>query len=225
MAELKKSVLGKVSGTVGDITFRQRRGKNVIGVRPRPFIPGDNLPSVERWVRFALSAKLAQTINLIPALRLFWLEEIPADMSRYNNMIAVNFHRVRDGSLTELATIMPSRGFDAAPESITITEDAVTVILKPLGAATGIDVAAEPNVRLVAVLYVSKPSIATLDQEGFGALTSADQPLTLEAAMSFSISPGRVESQLIANYQEKKLLIAVITLDTGNVPVRYSNTM
>jgi len=224
MAELSKSVLGKVSGTVGDITFRQRRGKNVISVRPKSFMPGDDIPSVERRARFALSAKLAQAINSLAPLRTIWVDETPPDMSPYNYMIGVNFSLVGVNGITNLTTISPSIGFPSEATSIVIATDSVAVVMKPIGTSAGIDATKEPTIRLVSILSLTKPTLPTLDANRFVALMSPEQASVLDTALSFDIVPGSTESQLIANYQEKKALCALITLSPEKNPVRYSNT-
>jgi hypothetical protein len=225
MAQLKKSVLGKVSGTVGDITFRQTRGKNVISLRPRSFIPGDDLPSVERRARFALSAKLAQAVNSVPQLRRLWVDETPPDMSPYNYMIGVNFGLVGADHLTNLTTITPSSGFSAESDSISIAPDAVTVSLKPIGTGSGIDTTVEPYVMLASILCLSKPTVSTMESMKFIALTSADQPLVVETALNFTIAVGAVNWQLVSSYEDKVALLALITLNSGKEPVRCSNTI
>ncbi|MBK7107142.1 MAG: hypothetical protein IPH62_17860 [Ignavibacteriae bacterium] len=55
MAELNKSVLGKVSGSIGELTFRQRNGKNVICMKPSSFTPGSDANSIARRDRFKLN--------------------------------------------------------------------------------------------------------------------------------------------------------------------------
>ena len=40
MAKISKEILGKVRGSLGDITFRQRNGKSYLSTRPSSFMPG-----------------------------------------------------------------------------------------------------------------------------------------------------------------------------------------
>ena len=84
MAQLKKTVLGKVSGAVGDIVFRQRDGLNYIGLRPGSFTPGTNPASVARRARFALAAKASVSVNRIPALKSLWAGVLTNGISPYN---------------------------------------------------------------------------------------------------------------------------------------------
>ena len=65
MANLRKKVLGTVSGAVGDILFRTKNGRNYIGTRPLSFVPGKDEKSVARRKRFAMATRLAKQINSI----------------------------------------------------------------------------------------------------------------------------------------------------------------
>lgn len=224
MAHLNKSVLGKVSGTVGDITFRQRGGKNVISLRPKSFIPGDDAASEERRAKFAFSARLAQAMNGVPVLRTLWEADTPPGISPYNYMIAVNFKLVNADSPTSLTTIIPSMGFPAKATTISIDSNAVAIEMQPLGTAAGVDPNVEKTVQLVAVLHLFKPLNATLDETRCVALISPEQAVVTDAAMIFTIKPGSMESQLIAAYQENKALMAIITLDADKNVVQASNT-
>ena len=62
MADLRKKVLGTVSGSVGDILFRVRNGKNYLGTKPLSFMPGTDENSIQRRKRFAMATRLAKPI-------------------------------------------------------------------------------------------------------------------------------------------------------------------
>ena len=68
MAELDKSVIGKLRGRIGDVVFRQRNGKVFVSQRPKSFMPGTDEKSVERRSKFAFCAKLSKAIYSIPEL-------------------------------------------------------------------------------------------------------------------------------------------------------------
>jgi len=48
MAVVTKKVLGTVHGAVGDMVFREKNGKNYIGMRPNSFVPGKDDASIAR---------------------------------------------------------------------------------------------------------------------------------------------------------------------------------
>ena len=46
MARIKKTILGRISGAVGDVLFRQMHGNNYVGTRPNSFMPGKDENSI-----------------------------------------------------------------------------------------------------------------------------------------------------------------------------------
>ena len=91
MARLNKQVLGRVSGAVGDIVFRERNGKNFIGLKPSRFMPGTDEASIARRARFALNAKLASTINNNDELKSIWFNKAPSGLSSHNFILRQNY--------------------------------------------------------------------------------------------------------------------------------------
>ena len=63
MATIKKTVLGRISGAVGDVVFKEKNGKNYVGVRASTFTPPSDAASIERRGKFLLSTELASAIN------------------------------------------------------------------------------------------------------------------------------------------------------------------
>ncbi len=224
MGELNKSVLGKVRGSVGDITFRQRNGKNYISLRRRTISAPTDAASVERRGRFAVSAKIAQAINATPLLKAIWEKDTPAAMSPYNNMLAVNFAQVTADSVTPFTTIIPSIGFPVNVSAGAIAPEAITVTVDPLGTSAGIDISTETSIQLIAILTLTKPVNSSLESMRAISFISSEQPITPDTALSFTVTPGVVESQLIESYGEKKALMALVTLDAGKDVVHFSNT-
>ena len=62
MAQVNKSVIGKLRGSVGDLAFRQRDGKEIVSVRPGTINAPDDDESVNRRLKFKFSAKLAAVL-------------------------------------------------------------------------------------------------------------------------------------------------------------------
>lgn len=72
MATLSKQVLGRISGSVGDITFRQKNGTNFVSARPNSFALPTDEDSVKRREKFAFACKLSASIISIASLKAFW---------------------------------------------------------------------------------------------------------------------------------------------------------
>ncbi|HUI31932.1 MAG TPA: hypothetical protein VLX91_17110 [Candidatus Acidoferrales bacterium] len=226
MAQLNKSPLGKVQGKLGDMAFRQRNGKNIIALRPKkPYTPAADQGSIDRRSRFAFSAKLAQSIYSVPELAALWLPVTPSGMSAYNYIIQKNITLVNPDAVTDLTAITPGLGFAANCTDAALSANAVSVALAALGRTTGIDISSEPNVKLAYVLSLVNPANKSLPDFWFVAGAAAAQPTVLDTPMTFSIPLFGQEAAGVGNYGDKRLLFALVTLDSANKPVKYSGTL
>ncbi len=225
MAQLTQSVLGRVSGKLGDITFRQRNGKNIIGVNPRSYPPPEDQGSVDRRARFAFSAKLAQAIGSVPELNALWLPVTPQGMSTFNFIIQKNILLGNPGSVSDLTMITPPPGFTISCTSSSVAADAITAALGAIGTLSGIVLSDEPTVKLAYLLSLTNPASVTLPEYRFIGGTSDAAATVLDSAMQFTIPLVGLDSVLVESYQEKKLLIALVTFDEAGNPVKHSGTL
>jgi len=225
MAELNKTVLGKLSGAVGDIIFRQRNGKNFVGTKPSSFIPGNDPASVARRAKFALSIQLAKTMNSIQPLKSVWSRTSPSGLTAYNYMIKTNYNNVESDALSDAVTLFPGTGFAINSSSLSIASTGVQADLNAIGNKEGIDTMSEVSLQLVAVIYLSIPVDNTLKPNAFLGLASAAQAIDLNSALSFPFTLTTQASQLIDKYQDHKGFFALLTLNADNEVVRYSSTI
>ncbi len=184
MAQLNKSPLGKVQGSLGDMAFRQKKGgTNVIAMRPKkPYTPPQDQASIDRRSRFKFSAKLAQSIISIPELAAVWQPVTPAGMSPFNYIIQKNDMLVNPASVGDLTTITPDIGFEFNCTAQSIPLDltgaiAPSVALAALGTETGIDVSKEPNLKLAYVIAMGNPANNSLPTFWLISGTAAAQPI------------------------------------------------
>lgn len=224
MAQLNKAVLGRVSGTLGDITFRQRNGKNIIGTRPRRYTPPADQGSIDRRARFAFSSKLAQAIYSIPELAAFWQPLAPAGMSTFNYMIQKNILIVNPSSVSDLTTITPEHSFGVSCTSAALTGNTIAVALGAIGNGSGIDGSTSLTMKLAYVLSLTKPSNETFPEFFFVSGTSDTKQLVLDSAITFNIALSGQDAASVGSYADRKLLLALLTLDAANAPVEYSGT-
>lgn len=211
MAELNGGVFGKLSGSIGEITFRRKNGKTFICQRTKSFVPGHDQESANRRSRFSLAGKLARAINSIPELKAFWQQITPKGKSPFNIMVQKNIRNVNPGSVSETTTITPEFGFAINCTSSSISKDAITVELAALGSATGIDAGNEPIVKLDYVLSLTNPTNASLPGVLFITGTSDAKPLAI-----VEILPAGIVLSRSSLHFRNKMRQALETTRTGN---------
>ncbi|MFZ1081830.1 MAG: hypothetical protein WAO19_07885 [Candidatus Kryptoniota bacterium] len=232
MAELNKSVIGKLRGAIGDVVFRQRNGKVFVSRKPQSFMPGIDEKSVERRSKFAFSSKLSSAIYSLPDLAYLWRLAAPQGSSVYHFILQTNIHLVNPGTVTGLTTITPPQsrswagsGFAIDCTSSSISTNAVTAELAPLGDSTGIDLSKEQNVKLACVLCLTNSVDKSLPQFQFVSCVSELRQLVLDSPLTFSIALTGENAAKVGSYQDKKPLCAMVTLNSEIKLVRYSGTL
>ncbi len=224
MAELKKTILGKVSGAVGDVLFRQRNGKNIVGTKPSSFIPGNDPASVSRRAKFALSIGLAKSMNSIPELKSVWKSKTPSGLTPYNYMIKTNYVNIEQDNISDYAVLVPDIGFGVTVTAVSIDSSGVQVDVDAIGNSAGIDAAVEQSILLASVIYMNNPVDNTVKQNGFLTAVSTAQSLSLTNPLSFQVSFNNQETQLFDKYQAHKGFFTLLTLDANSNVVHYSST-
>ncbi len=224
MATLNKQVIGKLSGTIGDLVFRQRNGKNIISSRPKSPKPTNDPKVLARRSKFKLSVQLAKSINSIPQLSEQWKAKAPEGFSPFNYMVKFNYDFIDPDSIPGLIYMSPVRGFDVNNPSVTFNADSIAVNVDAIGNNDIIDINNETSVILAAVLYLDNPSDENSAPNFFISLASNSQSLVTDTALTFNMSLSDIEAQVIAIYQDKKPFLALLTLDGEGKVVHNSNT-
>ena len=200
-------------------------------MRPKkPYTPPQDQGSIDRRARFKFSAKLAQSINLVPELREVWTPVTPSGMTAFNYMVQKLAASVTPDSLTDLTLITPGTGFaiDSAVQTISIPAtpgEPTVVTLAVLGNGTGIDTADEPNAKLAYVIVLGKPANGNLADFWLIGSITASQPVALDQPMTFDIPIVGSNAVSVRSYTDRKILFVLVTLDSQNNPVKYSGTL
>jgi len=224
MAKFKKEILGKVSGTLGDITFRQRNGKSYVSVRPGSFIPGKDPASIARREKFALTIKLSQMINNIQYLKILWESEAPSGSSAFNLITKTNYKYVNTVQPSDLVLLAPKPMFNISNPVVNLSSSLIQVDADAIGTTQNIDLSVETSIKLIAVVHLNNPADNLSEKNKFISFVSDSQTLTLDSPLSFSVNINGMESQLYTKYQNQKGYFIFITLDSQNNVVRCSNS-
>jgi hypothetical protein len=224
MAKVNKMILGRISGTLGDITFRQRHGTNYIASRPSKFSTPQDEGAVARRSRFSLSVKLASIINSIPQLKEIWAPGVPAETTVYNFLVKLNYKVLSSDSVNANTSLVPGFGFGITPTTITLDAVNISVVTEAIGTRAGINTEVETKVELICVLCLSNPPDENLDKTFLIQLISEAQALALDTSLTFGIQLSSQQTQLFDKYGVKKALFTVVTLDAESHAVNYSNT-
>jgi len=243
MARISKSVIGKISGTLGDVAFRQVNGKTILVQKTKSFIPGTDAESVWRRERFGIAVKLSQAIYSIPELKTLWQKVVPRDKSAYNFILRSNLRLipntvplVEKGPILGSVLLAPDFGFDVKIKSANMSADSLAVELAAMGAPAatvanafpegpgGINSPGESKAKLVALLCLSGPTNISLDKFKFIGYSSDPAELTSDAPLRLIVRFAPKDLPLISNYRDKNFFFSLVTLDNEGSPVRHTKT-
>ena len=225
MAQLRKTVLGKVSGTVGDIVFRERDGMNYLSTRPNSFMPGIDPASVARRQRFALTSKASVSINMIPELKILWSTAAPSGVSSYNYIFKINYPFLSLMGVSNLLKIVPDNGFGITLTEHTVSNTSVHAVISPIGIKTGINTVIETSLKMICVEFLSNPIDESVGAYSLVSLVSTEMPITLTNPVTFDADLTSQQSLLFDKYQDYKVFIALVSVDSQGKPIHHSSSV
>lgn len=224
MAKLTQKILGKVSGSLGDLTFRQRNGKNYLASRPESFIPGTDEASITRREKFGFSVKLASLINSDDRLKSIWSKQTPQGKYSYNYIVQMNYPTITANSVTNSTKLVPNNGFYTSVSSLNFNSNNIELVINPLGLESGIDTSVEKNIQLVSLISLSEPQSEQVEKSYLIMLNSQTQPITLDNELTFTIPISNQNQNIINKYNSKTTLFTLLTLDETNSVYNFSDT-
>ncbi len=225
MASIKKQILGRLNGSVGDIVFKQRFGKPYAASKPVNVSVSTDPLVLERRAKFALTMKLAKTINSNAEIKLLWKLNAPIGLTSNNFIMRQNYALVQPSNISGLIKILPDSGFSMNGSNLTVTSSQISVSVGPIGTNTGIDAEAEANSRLYCILYLYDGVDESVVPHNFMLFSSAKQATVLDTAMTFNFGLTNQESLLFSNYHMTKAFFALVTLDGTDKIIHNSNTV
>ncbi len=225
MGTMVKTVLGRPKGTVGDVSFRLKNGKDYVVSLPGSFTPGQDDDSVERRAKFGFLVRLSSGINAIDPLQKLWFASSANGNSAFNQIVSDNYSFVTPTSVTAQTSLAPGLGFRTTTTSLNIANTGINAVFEPIGTNKKIDLTVEKSILMASIISLSDGTNDKFPGFYIIPLVSDSQTLVLDTALTFAIPFDDQESQLYDMYKTRKTLLVLITLDSDNNPVHSSITL
>ena len=224
MADIDNELLDNLSGSLGNITIKNNKGKKYVAAKPGSFLPGSDPESVARREKFGFTVRLSKHINNINYLKAVWKKHVSGNTTPFNLMIKTNYPRISPSDLSDQVALTPEGGFDIAINSVQLNSSDVRAVVDVIGTNKGIDPLKEPYIVMASILFLNNPKDGTTEAEAFITLLSAPQPTDLSIETTFNIPLSYQETLVFNKYRDKKGFFCLITLDADDNPVHYSST-
>jgi hypothetical protein len=224
MAELNKKFFGNLTGTFGDVVFRQRGSSNYVAQRPKNYTAPDTETFRARTGKFGLAIKLSSNILKLPTVKDIWNSKLSGDKSAYQNLVADNYPSCSSEDITGKINIVPEDGIGVMMDSCVIGADKLTLTLAALTENAGIDINIEKKIRLISLLFLNNPLAEGEKSYMFLKINSAKIDFNLTEQIVFDIPFSTADVLSLADYQDKKAYFTVITYDDVDKFVNYAKT-
>jgi len=126
MATRKTSVIGQISGKLGDTVTRYRNGKYIVYSKPDNYNISYSRNAVSGRAKFANTVKLAKLLNDNPAISLVWKLAKIKGANAYQKIIKYNSKYISPEGIT-LSNIITPPGSSAFAKEIILNEANITI--------------------------------------------------------------------------------------------------
>lgn len=234
------SPLGRISGRVGDVVFRCYSDKTVVGIRPESFTPGTDLASVQRRLRFKLTAMFSKCIKNIQPAYDSWSKYTNKKMSGYNLIFKNNYKAVFYDYISNGVRIFPNIDFLIKPNSLSIKKEEFNVNFIPGDSYLNVNSLPEsPKFLQMAVVIFCKEPLDESDKKfNFINLVTNSVEIINNESLSFKLSfinnnnpsPNETllndqQKQTFARYQYHSIFVSFLALNSEKSFTQNSQTI
>jgi hypothetical protein len=213
-------VLGKLSGRVGDIVFRQRNGKTFASQAPRkrekPFNEGEKA----NHNKFAYVAKIASALNNHPVFKEIWKKIYPKKSSPYHKIFK-HIYKYIGEDLSGIILITPDNGFSLLNPKIIIQQSQI-IMTTALECTAVMGNAAKKKILAAGIIIIPEnknslnPGMRTIN------IQSDSQKIIFRRNLSFVLSLSERDRQLMEKGKKIKILLCLIIINKEGEPENYS---
>ena len=222
MARLKGSVLGNLSGRLGNLSARTNNGETILAARPSSFNVSQSPAVVAVRQKFSVCSQIGKVVDDIDDLKKIWNKVKPSGISVYNTVIQKNF-QYSDTQRPTAQNIITPGGFNLAVTSALIGADTVTVDLPALN--TQANFTADDKDLSISMILIGFDPVD--ENDAYYKImpfnyteANYDPSQTLEAVVNLD----QFSQSELARYNQKVLLVGAVTKDADANIVKYSAT-
>ena len=223
MARLKGSVLGELSGKLGNLTARIVNGKTIFAQRPTSFHVNMAPELVAIRNRFAVTISFAKNLIALTGLYQVWTRVKTTGMSAFNYAVKMNFESSSADKPTINNMLTPKDGF---PLDVTTAEVTADTITAQLAALDTVMIPKDEERQLIPNLVLCYYNPVNADDAPYEVVPIQVDPQLIDTAnpLVLNIPLNIVQKQIAAKYQNSILYLALTTLDQDDKMIQYSAT-
>ena len=223
MARLTGSVLGNLSGKLGNLAARTRDGKTILSARPSSFTVNYSPAAVAVRQKFAVTIAIVKSVLELPTLKTIWAKAKDPGISAANTIFRDNFQLVSTDHPTNANIITPG-GFDISLQNPVVGADTVTFDLDVLNTKADFS-AEEADLELDVVVCYYNPVDPLDPAYSLINLSTVEANYDFASSLPFIFNYNVNQQNVAAKYQNNILYLAVATKDSSGKVIKCSSTL
>jgi len=223
MARLTGSVLGNLSGKLGNLSARTREGRTILSARPSSFTVSQSPAVVTVRQKFAVSIALMKSILELPALKTIWTKLKDPGLSAGNTIVRDNFPLSSTDHPTNQNIITPG-GFDFDVTNPVVSANSISADLDALN-TKAVFSGEEIDVEIDAVVCYYNPVDPLDPPYSLINFSTVEPNFVFSAPYNFTLNYNVNQQNLAAKYQNNILYLALATRNNDGKVIQYSSTL
>ena len=222
MARINGSVLGSLSGRLGNFTARTVEGKTILAARPSSFTPCMDQTVVDNRSRFGISANFAKFVLTIGVLYNIWKSVKKTGMSVFNTVLKYNY-RFSSTEMPTAQNVITPDGFNPPISSLAVDAIGISASLFALNEAAVIT-PAEVNLSVAVLVCFHNP--ISPDSPAYQIIPAGKEieSFNVKAPYDLIIPFNDYQKNIQRQYGKNIIYLALVTKDVAGNVVRYSST-
>ena len=222
MARLSGSVLGNLSGKLGNLAARTKNGETILSARPSSFNASQNPTVVAIRQKFSVSVQIAKVVNGIDDLQTIWNKVRLPGNSVYNTIVQKNFP-YSDVQRPTVQNIITPGGFNLVTSFSGVAADSIALDLSALNTQANFS-ADEKDLSLSILLVGYEPVNADDDYYKIWPFNFTNQNYVPANTLEVVVDLDQFHQTELARYTKKVLLVSAATKDANGKIIQYSST-
>ncbi|MFZ0456070.1 MAG: hypothetical protein WCE54_23655 [Ignavibacteriaceae bacterium] len=222
MARLSGSVLGNLSGKLGNLAARTKNGETILSARPSSFNASQNPTVVAIRQKFSVSVQIAKVVNGIDDLQTIWNKVRLPGNSVYNTIVQKNFP-YSDVQRPTVQNIITPGGFNLVTSFSGVAADSIAIDLAALNTQANFS-ADEKDLSLSILLVGYDPANADDDYYKIWPFNYTNQDYVPANTLEVVVDLDQFHQTELARYTKKVLLVSAATKDANGKIIQYSST-
>lgn len=222
MAIVNGSVIGNLSGRLGNLSARTVNGRTILAARPSSFNASQEQSSLDVRKKFSVTGNFAKNVLSLQTLDDIWRKTKDSGISVFNAIFKVNFAYSSTEKPTEQNIIAPV-GFALAVTAAAVETDKITATLPALNTASvfGSD---EVNISANALVCYYDPTSETDDPFKVISLSKEVANFNFTQTYNLQIDYNVLHEAVAGKYQHSILYLIVASKNADGKVVQNSAT-